>query len=173
MNRNRALAVLAAGLAISIVAHVANAAGAEASKPAASQKAAASREIDRGRYMVLTGHCNNCHTAGYIMKEGNVPEQQWLLGNPVGHRGPWGTTYASNLRLTVQNFTEEQWVRYAKALKARPTMPWWSFSTTTEQDLRAMYKFIKRLGPAGEPAKPFLPPGKEPSPPYEVRQLVQ
>ena len=27
-----------------------------------------------------------------------VPLQEWLTGVPVGFQGPWGTTYAANLR---------------------------------------------------------------------------
>ena len=172
MHKNR-MAIIIAGLAISIVPHIANSAGTEAGKPAASPKAAAAKQIDRGRYMVLTGHCNNCHTADYGRKQSDIPEPEWLLGNPVGFRLATGTTYASNLRLTVQNFTEEQWVKYARALKTRPGMPWWSLNGTTEQDLRAMYQYIKHLGPAGEPAKPYVPADKEPDRPYEVRQLVK
>jgi mono/diheme cytochrome c family protein len=30
--------------------------------------------IERGRYMIVTGHCNNCHTAGYAAKEGKIPD---------------------------------------------------------------------------------------------------
>ena len=124
-------------------------------------------KLERGKYMVLTGHCNNCHTAGYAQREGNVPEKDWLLGSGAqGWRGPWGTTYASNLRTNVHAMSESDWVTYIKNLKARPPMPWWSTKATSEEDLRAMYHYIKELGPAGTPAQPFLPPGQEPKPPY-------
>jgi mono/diheme cytochrome c family protein len=77
--------------------------------------------VERGRYMVLTGHCNNCHTAGYTKREGNVPEKDWLLGSsPFGYRGTWGTTYASNLRLSVQAFSEVEWVQYAQDTACAP-----------------------------------------------------
>ena len=129
--------------------------------------AAEPAQIERGRYMVLTGHCNNCHTAGYAQKEGNVPEKDWLLGSgPQGWRGPWGTTYGSNLRVNVHAMSEDAWVNYMKTFKARPPMPWWSVRATSEPDLRAMYHYIKQLGPAGAPAQPYLPPDKEPKPPY-------
>jgi hypothetical protein len=125
-------------------------------------------EIDRGRYMIVTGHCNNCHTPGYAASLGKLPEKEWLTGTALGNRGPWGTTYASNLRLSIQNFTEEQWITYAKVMRPRPPMPWWSVHETTAQDLRAMYKFIKQLGPAGEPSRPSLPPDVEPPQPYVI-----
>jgi len=62
--------------------------------------------------------------------------------------------------------TEEQWVAYIKTFKPRPPMPWWSMKETTEQDLRAMYQYVKSLGPAGQPAQPYLTPDKEPKQPY-------
>src|SRR5258708_36220422 len=126
-----------------------------------------SPQIELGRYTVPIGPCKNCHTAGYAPKEGNVPEKDWLLGSgPQGWRGAWGTTYASNLRLTVPAMTEEQWVAYIKTFKPRPPMPWWSMKETTEQDLRAMYQYVKSLRPAGRPAQPYLTPGQEPKQPY-------
>jgi mono/diheme cytochrome c family protein len=138
-------------------------AGLAASAAAAGQPS----QIERGRYMVVTGHCNNCHTAGYAQKEGNVPEADWLLGSgPQGWRGPWGTTYASNLRVNANAMTEGGWVQYMKTFKARPPMPWWSVRATSEQDLRAMYQYIRSLGPAGAPAQPYLPPDQEPKPPF-------
>jgi hypothetical protein len=36
----------------------------------------------------------------------------------------------------------------------------------TAQDLRAMYRYIRHLGPGGDPAPAYLPPDKEPPPPY-------
>src|SRR4051812_45691988 len=130
-------------------------------------------DIARGRYMVLTGHCNNCHTAAYAPRQGNVPESEWLLGNPIGFRSDIGTVYASNLRLTVRSFSEADWVAYAKAAKPRPPMPWWSVHETSEADLAAMYRYIVSLGAAGQPAPAFVPADKEPAGPYEVRRVVR
>ena len=52
----------------------------------------------RGRYLVVLGGCNDCHTPGYAASGGATPEAQWLLGDALGYLGPWGTTYPSNLR---------------------------------------------------------------------------
>jgi len=32
--------------------------------------------LERGKYMVVTGHCNNCHTDGYSANSGNIPESK-------------------------------------------------------------------------------------------------
>lgn len=170
MHKKSIAAIIA--VAFAVAPQLAN--SAEGGKPAAKSKAVSAKTIAQGKYMVQTGHCNNCHTAGYTSKQGEVPEKDWLLGStPLGYRGGWGTTYASNLRLTVQNFTQEQWVQYAKAIKPRPPMPWWALRDTTNADLGAMYQYIKHLGPAGEPAPDYVTPDKDPKPPYETRSLVK
>ena len=123
-------------------------------------------QVKRGRYLVQIGGCNDCHTAGYAPSGGKVPEAQWLLGDALGWNGPWGTTYATNLRLYMQDLTEEQWVKKAKALNARPPMPWFNVRAMTPEDLRAMYRYIRSLGPAGQPAPAYLPPRRKPPQPY-------
>lgn len=68
---------------------------------------------------------------------GKVPESQWLIGDALGWRGPWGTTYPTNLRLYMQDLSEEQWVKKGKTLTARPPMPWFNVRDMTRSDLRA------------------------------------
>jgi hypothetical protein len=80
--------------------------------------------VTRGQYLLKTSGCNDCHTPGYMQSEGKVPDDLWLTGDTFGWRGPWGTTYGSNLRILVDNLSEEQWVGMAKSFKARPPMPW-------------------------------------------------
>jgi mono/diheme cytochrome c family protein len=123
-------------------------------------------QVARGRYLVMIGGCNDCHTAGFMANNGKVPETEWLKGDTVGFRGPWGTTYPSNLRLYMQPMTEAQWVKLAKSLQTRPPMPWWALHAMTEQDLSAVYRFIRQLGAPGSPAPAALPPGTAPKPPY-------
>ena len=76
--------------------------------------------IERGRYLVRIGGCNDCHTAGYGMSGGKVPEAQWLTGDKLGFRGPWGTTYPSNLRLVMGKLTEQEWVKVASCARSGP-----------------------------------------------------
>ena len=123
--------------------------------------------IARGRHLVLIGHCNNCHTAGYTASAGKVPEERWLIGNPVGWRGKKGTTYAPNLRLFVQNLSEESWIQVVRTVEWRPPMPWWSMRDHTDEELRAMYHYIRSLKPVGKPAPSYLPPHQIPPRPYQ------
>jgi mono/diheme cytochrome c family protein len=137
---------------------------AEASKSQASDKAT-QRLLDRGKYLVKIAGCNDCHTPGYAMSGGKVPESQWLVGDKLGWRGPWGTTYPTNLRLYMRDLTEEKWVKTARTIQTRPPMPWFALNDMTDQDLKAIYQYTKSLGPAGEMAPTFVPPGKEPQGP--------
>lgn len=121
--------------------------------------------IERGRYMAIAGACNDCHTPGYMETDGNAPEAQWLTGNTLGFLGPWGTTYPANLRLFMAGLTEDQWMERARK-PLRPPMPWFNLRDMSEQDLRALYHYIRALGPAGEPAPVALAPGQTPATPY-------
>ena len=88
-------------------------------------------EVDRGRYLVGIAGCNDCHTPGFALKNGKVPEAQWLTGDALGWRGPWGTTYAPNLRLYMQTLREEEWVKKAQTLATRPPIPSLTLLPTT------------------------------------------
>ena len=125
-------------------------------------------QVERGRYLSKIAGCNDCHTAGYLFSAGRIPEEEWLLGDTFGWRGPWGTTYAPNLRLTVAGLSEAQWLAMAKSLKTRPPMPWFTLNEMKDKDLQAIYQFIRHLGPAGVPAPAYVPPDQEPDPPFAL-----
>jgi mono/diheme cytochrome c family protein len=125
--------------------------------------------VDRGRYLVGIGGCNDCHTPGFMERQGRVPEEHWLVGSSVGFQGPWGTTYPSNLRLTMQALTEDQWVATARVLETRPPMPWFNLRQMHEDDLRAIHRYVRSLPVREADAVPdFVPPGGKPVAPYFV-----
>jgi mono/diheme cytochrome c family protein len=126
------------------------------------------KKVERGRYLTRITGCNDCHTPGYLLSEGKVPEKLWLSGDKFGWRGPWGTTYGSNLRLFVRGMTEEEWVDTARTLIRRPTMPWFNLNAMNDEDLKAIYQFIRYLSPGGEPAPAYVPPDQEPKTPYAL-----
>lgn len=128
--------------------------------------AAGAGDIERGRYLVSVGGCNDCHTPGFMEMPGMIEESEWLSGVPLGWRGPWGTTYAANLRLRVHEMTEDEWVVLLRTRKSMPPMPWFSVNAMTEPDARAMYRYIRGLGPKGGKMPGFTPPDEEPVTPY-------
>jgi mono/diheme cytochrome c family protein len=122
--------------------------------------------LTRGDYLVRIAGCNDCHTPGYMDQQGNVDKSLWLTGNQLGFNGPWGTTYPSNLRLRMAGMDEKQWLAYSADLHTRPMMPDFAVRAMHEDDRRAIYRFNRSLGGAGEPAPAYLPPGQQPPPPY-------
>lgn len=148
--------VLGVALSVAAWAGVASAAG----------KGGKDALLEQGRYLAVIAGCNDCHTSGYLVSEGKVAEKEWLLGDRLGWNGPWGTTYSPNLRLFLANMSDKQWLQYAHAVKLRPPMPWYALNQMKDQDLRAIYRLARHLGPAGEPAPAYLPPGIKPEGPY-------
>ena len=131
------------------------------------ERVVANSQIDAGRYLVKLGGCNDCHTPGFVETNGAAPaEADWLTGATVGFSGPWGVSYAANLRLSFQNMTEAEFLELAHEGKGRPPMPWPSLMAMSDSDLRAIYAYVHYLGPKGEPAPAALSPGVTPDRPY-------
>jgi hypothetical protein len=53
-------------------------------------------------------------------------------------------------------------------LKNRPPMPWFNLNAMTHDDLRAIYQFVRYLGPSGKPAPEYVPAGQEPAGPHAI-----
>lgn len=118
--------------------------------------------VERGRYLIAISGCNDCHTAGYIARSGKVPESEWLMGDTMSWSGPWGTTYAANLRLRLADMDLATWKTFARNAVLRPPMPYWALNHMTDEDLEAIWAFTRSLGKAGVPAPAALPPGVDP-----------
>jgi mono/diheme cytochrome c family protein len=116
--------------------------------------------IARGRLLVNYGGCNDCHTAGWMQNPGGVPEAERLTGVPIGFSGPWGTSYAINLRLFFARVPEARWSSMAAGLRrSHPPMPWWNIEQLPASDLHAIYAYVHSLGETGGPVPDFVAPG--------------
>ena len=113
--------------------------------------------VEKGRFLVKKLGCNDCHTNGYLQSKGNIPENKWLEGDTIGWRGPLGTSYGLNLRLLFDTLNEEEWIEMAETLTSRPPMPHTILNAMNNEDLKAIYWFIRYLGPSGKPAPAFEP----------------
>ncbi|MDZ7594604.1 MAG: cytochrome C [Thiobacillus sp.] len=132
---------------------------------ASAQPPAAAADIRHGRYLIQIAGCNDCHTAGYMQNDGQVPEAEWLSGDAIGWQGAWGTTYAANLRLLFQQIDEKAWlVRARQAM--RPPMPSPSLRAMSDADLKAIYRYVRSLGAKGQPVPAYVPPGGQVATPY-------
>lgn len=138
------------------------AAGAAASGASSEQTAL----IARGRYLVAFGACNECHTPGWRETDGNVPVTKWMIGSSIGFRGPWGTVYPANVRQRFYQVSEGQWLAMVSTRAGHPPMTWQDLRALTVRDRRAIYAFVRSLGPAGPPSIPSVPAEREPTTPY-------
>jgi mono/diheme cytochrome c family protein len=172
MRAHAAFVAVAAILALQGCGGPATATPAAAATGTPAEHVRANSDQDAGRYLVKIGGCNDCHTPGYVeglMMTGQaMPEADWLQGGDVGYAGPWGVSYPTNLRLSFQNMSEEQFLELARAGKGRPPMPWPSLQAMSDKDLKAIYAYINSLGPKGETAPAALSPGVTPDRPHIV-----
>jgi mono/diheme cytochrome c family protein len=128
-------------------------------------------EIERGKYLVAFGGCNDCHTPGYFL--GKPDATRYLGGSEVGFELPGlGVFYGPNLTPDRETglgqwSTEDIATAIAKGRRPdgrelAPSMPWQAFSKLTRQDVLAITSFLKSLpavknkvpGPFGPTEKP-------------------
>ncbi|MCU0648752.1 MAG: hypothetical protein MUF00_12195 [Gemmatimonadaceae bacterium] len=122
-----------------------------------------------GEYLLIVAGCHDCHTAKWAEAQGKVAKDDLLLGSNVGYRGPWGTSYAPNLRLILGRMTEARWVEVLTTAddgEGKPPMPYHNTARANPEDLKAMYAYIKSLGVKGERTPRAVPAGQEPTTPY-------
>ena len=152
-------------VAIIISLAIGAAAGASSVRPAPPTEATGIVErdaaIERGRYVVRTGGCNDCHTAGYAESAGETPEADWLTGSSVGWTGSWGAAHAGNLRRYFASLSAPQWLAVVRGEHAPSPMPWYALRAMTDTDLLALYRYLQFLGPSGEPPPAGTPPERK------------
>lgn len=117
--------------------------------------------LARGEYLARVAGCHDCHTPGYTQNSGRTRRDEWLTGDETAWTGPWGTTFATNLRNSMRRFNDDQWIDYARSLVTRPPMPWFNLRVMSDDDLIALLRWVQWLGPKGEPAPIGLPPGED------------
>ncbi|MGE0045657.1 MAG: cytochrome C [Hyphomonadaceae bacterium] len=119
-----------------------------------------------GRHISIVGGCNDCHTQDFNIRGLAIPESERLLGSNMGHYGPWGTSYASNLRIVAASMSEDEWVEMMRTRNGLPPMPWEIIHHYSAEDMRALHQYIRSLGDVGQPVPTALPPGPPPPEPY-------
>lgn len=137
--------------------------------PADTPRVVAGSDSAAGAYLATITGCNDCHTAGWQAAQGKIPDADRMAGSNLGFKGPWGTTYAANLRTIAARQTEDRWVEILTTNDGghgRAPMPYANTAVMSQADLRAMYRYLKALGPKGSRAPRGIDPGVEPQTPY-------
>jgi hypothetical protein len=123
--------------------------------------------VERGLYVSIIAGCHDCHTEGYVESGGKIDPSKAMKGNPsLGWRGPWGTSYADNLRLKAYIRDEDGFVEGMRIVETYPPMPWYNLRVMEESDLRSLYRYLISLGDPGLPVP--LRSTAEPKTPYII-----
>lgn len=124
------------------------------------------RTVEYGGYLVdAVANCATCHTAR-DMTTGEYTGPR-MGGGMVFMRAGDESQVAVSTNLTpdpetgiMTAWTEEAFIRRFKAgaLREWSPMPWGSFSRMTEDDLAAMFLYLKSLNPVRHPGMPAVKP---------------
>jgi hypothetical protein len=105
----------------------------------------------------LSGHPANLP----VGKVDPLQFSSWINLNHMGTAaaGPWGISFSANLTSHpsgIGNWTEEQFFRAIREGKAKgvegartllPPMPWFQYARASDEDLRAIFAFLKSTPP--------------------------
>ena len=165
--------------------------------PATTQQTASATQptaVERGKYLVTIGGCNDCHTTKKMTPNGPMPDATKLLaGHPAemevppapvlgpsspwgivatptltAWSGPWGVSFAANLtpdQTGLGDWTEEMFmkaIRTGKHMGASrpilPPMPWQEFAAMTDDDLKAVFAYLRSIPPVVNRVPSPIPP---------------
>ena len=105
-----------------------------------------SNVMERGKYMTEVGGCIGCHTSW------ETPLKPGLFAGGMEFPEPNGTAYSANLTpdesgLTYDENTFINVIRTGKSGTLHSAMPWIVIKNYTDEDLRAIYKYLKTQKP--------------------------
>ena len=140
---------------------------ADAAPAAVNPSAAATPQVERGRYLALAGNCQTCHTRpGGRPYEGGLP-----------FTTDFGVIYSTNItadpRAGIGGWTLQQFVRAmregvdAQGEHLYPAFPYTAFTRLNDADLQALYAFFKTV-----PASGYRAPDNQMRFPFDRRELL-
>ena len=116
--------------------------------------------VERGLRVSIIAGCHECHTEGYVLNKGKIDPAKAMKGSSIGFQGPWGTSYAGNLRLSAAKLSEDAFAQfYGAGGEFAPPMPYYKLLLMEKDDLRSLHRYLKSLGEPGEATPSFVPPG--------------
>jgi mono/diheme cytochrome c family protein len=110
-----------------------------------------SNPTEYGKYLVGVGGCTDCHTPQ--SKGQNIPGMDFAGGFILD--GPWGRVASANITPDASGisyydealFIQAMRTGYVKARELNQIMPWWHFRKLTDDDLKAMFAYLRTLKP--------------------------
>ncbi len=111
-----------------------------------------SNPIKRGAYLVTLGNCVACHTP--VDQQGRpLPGLDFAGGRIM--KGPWGIVASANITsdasgisyYTPALFLQALRTGHVRTRKLNSIMPWGNFRNMTDEDLKAIYAYLRTLPP--------------------------
>lgn len=172
----------------------------------AEKKADTPTPVQRGKYLVDTSACHDCHTPK-VEGPGGKPvldEKRWLAGHPekapyptwtladlkernamaltnpmlTAWAGPWGVSFAFNLtpdkETGIAEWSESNFIQALRTGKHQgqpngrdilPPMPWEIYSKMTDEDLKAIFAYLRTIPPVKNQVPLPVVPGTAPAKP--------
>ena len=119
------------------------------------------------------------HPQDMTMPPAKAPDMPWMwtgAASMTAFAGPWGTTYAVNLTpdeetgigawdeaLFLQIFHSKKWMGSGRAIL--PPMPIDDYSLMTDQDLKAVFAYLRTIPPIKNKVPEYTPPASGPGAP--------
>jgi mono/diheme cytochrome c family protein len=130
--------------------------------------------VDYGKYLTTIAGCAECHTP---QNQGTDIEGMYLAGG-FEFKGPFGTVRSSNItphkQTGIGNLSKEKFVSRFKQYDVsidsladvkegqfNTVMPWQMYAGMTEQDLEAIYTYLKTVDPVENSVTRFTPPSEQ------------
>jgi Cytochrome c len=110
-----------------------------------------STPVKRGEYLVTVAGCGDCHTPQ--VKGQPVKGLEFAGGMPF--KGPWGDVASANITPDpsgISYYDEALFVQvlrtgYVKAREVNQIMPWSDYRGMTDEDLKAIFAYLRTLPP--------------------------
>jgi mono/diheme cytochrome c family protein len=107
--------------------------------------------VKRGAHLVLMASCADCHTPA--IRGNRVPGMDFAGGTVF--KGPWGEAASANITpdaTGISYYDEDLFIQmmrtgYVHARKLNQIMPWSAFRNLTDDDLKAIYAYVRTLKP--------------------------
>ena len=118
--------------------------------------------VKRGKFLVSMAACADCHTP----QEKGQPVSGMDFAGGFVLDGPWGRVASANLTPDpsgIPYYDEAQFLRtlrtgYVGAREVNQIMPWSTFRNMSDEDLKAIYAYLKTLQPVKHRVDNSFPP---------------
>lgn len=115
----------------------------------------ASEQVKHGWYLVRIAQCNDCHTA--FDDEAGVARTQLMFGGGQRMAGPWGDVVTPNITSDPSGISHYDEAMFIKTIRTghasggtrelNTFMPYRYFRNMTDDDLKAIFAYIRTVPP--------------------------